>query len=95
VLIAGACGPAGGVSDAAVARARRHCRHQVNAVELGAAVDAFALRVRAGSRPAPQDSAALMSAMVEGHAAVLRAAVADEPTQPNERGQSMTIRGTR
>jgi glycosyltransferase involved in cell wall biosynthesis len=95
VLIAGACGPAGAVSDAAVARARRHCRHQVNAVELGAAVDAFALRVRAGSRPGPQDSAALMSAMVEGHAAVLRAAVADEPTQPNERGQSMTIRGTR
>ncbi|GAA4140918.1 glycosyltransferase [Leifsonia shinshuensis] len=82
VLIANPCGPAAAVSDSAVARARRNCARQPNAAELGAAVDAFARRVCAGERPLPQDADALMAAMVEGHAAVLRGAAAQAPEAP-------------
>lgn len=75
VVIPNASGPAGSVSDAAVARARRGCAHQRNAAALGAAVDALAARVRAGSRPRPVPPEPLLGAMAEGHADVLRSAV--------------------
>lgn len=77
-LIPNPCGPAERVSDAAVARARRRSRRQPNAHELGAAVDALVLRARDDSRApvrtwAPGEQ---LTAMVEGHADVLRRAVA-------------------
>ena len=78
LLIPNACGPAERVSDAAVARARRRCRRQPNALELGAAVDALVRRARDVSR-APVRSwapAEQLATMVEGHADVLRRAVA-------------------
>lgn len=83
LLIPNACGPAERVSDAAVARARRRCSRQPNAHELGAAVDALVLRVRDASQ-APLRSWApgeQLAAMVEGHADVLRRAVARGPVE--------------
>lgn len=76
VLVPNPCGAPEAVSDAVVARARRHCRHQPNATELGAALDAVAERARAGSRPRPPAAEALLAAMVDGHAAALRRASA-------------------
>lgn len=83
VLIANASGSAGAVSDAAVARARRRCRRQPNAAELGAAIDAVAASIVAGARPLPGPTGELMDVMIEGHADVLRraaAAVRDDET---------------
>lgn len=93
VLIGNPSGVADSVSDAAVARGRRRSRRQVNAPDLGAAIDRVAGSVRSGDRPTPADTDALMDAMMEGHAAVLRrasAGAADDGTARSER----TKRGT-
>lgn len=76
LLIENACGAADKVSDAAVARARRRCRRQSNASALGRAIDLVTARVRAGKRPAPVATSTFMDTMIEGHARVLRDAVA-------------------
>ncbi|GGD75683.1 glycosyltransferase [Microbacterium murale] len=76
VLVANPSGSAGGVSDAAVASARRRSQRQPNAAELGAAIDEVADRVRAGIRPSPAPTRALMDAMIAGHADILRHAAA-------------------
>lgn len=82
VLVANPCGRADTVTDAAVARGRRRARRQDNAVVLGAAIDRVVADVRSGSRPAAVDTGAQMDAMMEGHAAVLRAASADAGGEP-------------
>ncbi|MDN4612892.1 glycosyltransferase [Leifsonia sp. F6_8S_P_1B] len=84
VLIPNPTGPADAVSDAAVARARRRTRHQPNAAELGAAVDAIASRSPEERRTHPTPAADLLAAMAAGHADVLAAAAAarDDVTRP-------------
>jgi glycosyltransferase involved in cell wall biosynthesis len=79
ILIPNACGPADAVSDAAVAHARRRSRHQSNAGQLGAAVDVIAGRPRGDSRLQPESADTLLTAMVAGHAEVLRRAASQHP----------------
>jgi glycosyltransferase involved in cell wall biosynthesis len=74
VLIPNPCGLADAVSDSAVARARRGCRNQSNAAELGSAIDRVAARARAGEGPIPESADVLMETMMTGHAEVLRRA---------------------
>lgn len=82
-LIANPCGrPGAQVSDAVVARARRHCRRQPNAAELGRAVEALAARVRSGVRPVPPPDQ--MMAMMQGHAQILLAGTTGDGEQTEE-----------
>ncbi|WP_426595868.1 glycosyltransferase family 4 protein [Cellulomonas sp. McL0617] len=76
VLITNASGPAAAVSDRRARAARRRARHQTNAGDVATAVGAVTRTVRSstGHRiPAADDS---FRAMVAGHAALLRVAVA-------------------
>lgn len=75
ILIGNACGPSNTVSDATVGRARRHCRHQSNSVQLGSAIDAVVAGVRNADRSLPVSTDMLIEAMMHGHCAVLHQAV--------------------
>jgi glycosyltransferase involved in cell wall biosynthesis len=74
VLISNSCGVADEVSDGRVARARRQCRHQPNAAELGSAIDAVAARVGTLDRSFPESAVAWLGAMMSGHAEILHKA---------------------
>jgi glycosyltransferase involved in cell wall biosynthesis len=74
VLIPNPCCLADAVSDSAVARARRGCRNQSNAAELGSAIGRVAARARAGDGPIPESAELMIEAMMRGHADVLRRA---------------------
>ena len=95
VLIANPSGPAAAVTDASVARARRRSTRQRNAVELGAAIDAVAARVRAGVRGEPVDAGALVCAMMEGHAVILREAAAERMRGAGEAPTTARAGGSR
>lgn len=83
ILIANPSGrPGAHVSDAAVARARRQCRRQPNAAELGMAVGALAARVRSGVRPVPPPDQ--MMTMMQGHAQVLLASAPVDGARPEQ-----------
>jgi glycosyltransferase involved in cell wall biosynthesis len=95
VLIANPSGPAAAVTDASVARARRRSTRQRNAVELGAAIDAVAARVRVGVRGEPVDAGALVCAMMEGHAVILREAAAERMRGAGEAPTTARAGGSR
>lgn len=76
VLIPNPAGDAASISDGSVARARRASRHQHNRDALGEAIVRISALVgRNRSRPVPPAIADGERAMVEGHLAVMRAAL--------------------
>lgn len=82
VLIPNACGPAGEVTDAKAAAARRRSDRQANHDQLVAAIKATAAAVRSAAhgeplcRAATAASAASLDVMAASHARVIRTAVA-------------------